>query len=454
MNPFRYFNKFDSEEKNKIRSMLQQDDVDDYELENPREKVDYSYFGEKSYLENRNLPPIKVYIYGNYPHFEKATAYFMLKKAGVEFSPKYRDHYYDLGWFWDSRITVDKQAQKCREFSSKLKFINLYLVDTSKDYVAKTMEENFGYTFKIDPKTFDGYCIAKHNGNGTKSCFFLKCPINADEIFHDHCYQKIINFTSDTDKNILNEIRVPVFKNIIPFIFFKTRNKGLRFTSKNKSMNIVNPLQHLTAEECDKILSYCKNIGLEYGELDILRCENTKQIYIIDVNNTAWWPPNKLGDADRNIALNLMWNAFLEAFMPDKFERYHVPDNYLDDFVDWRENAKPREKKKMSYRGLKYVGNLVDRTYEEKWRELYAGFLSRPPSQPKPEKKQEKKPEKKQEVKQEKPNDKKKEKKEEKKMEIIEDKKDGNLSGFRAIKGGKGSLNFGNILRPNMAMRR
>jgi len=381
--------KFESEEKKKIRDLLRMDDVDDYELENPREITDFAYFGDQqSYLENKKLNPIKIFIYGNYPHFEKATAYFMLRKANVEFSNQYKPDYYDIGWFWDSRITLDKRSKKCREQSEKIKFINLFLMDTSKDFVAKSMEKYFGYSFKIDPKTYNGYCIAKHNGNGTKSCFFLKCPIDADEIFHDHCYQKIINYVSENDPHILYEIRIPIFKNIIPFSFFKTRNKGLRFTSKNKSMNIVPATYKLSHDECQQILSYCHSIGLEYGELDILRCEETGKIYIIDVNNTPWWPPNKLGDIERNISLNMMWNAFLEAFMPEKYNNYHIPDAYLDDFISYKNPEKNnREKKLISYNGYKFVGMNQNLPYQDLWKELHIKFLTQPKPQPKPQQK-------------------------------------------------------------------
>jgi len=378
--------KFESESKKNIRSLLQQEDADDYELENPREKVDFSYFGDQpSYLESKRLPPIKIYIYGNYSHFEKATAYFMLRKAGVEFSDDYREKYYDIGWFWDSRITVDKTTKKCRQQSREVRFINYFLIDTSKDFVAKSIESHFGYTFKIDPRSFNGYCIAKHNGNGTKSCFFLKCPIDADEVFHDHCYQKIINYSSETDRSTLYEVRVPIFKNIIPFTFFKTRNKGLRFTSKNRSMQIVPANAHLSNEELESIIEYCRSIGLEYGELDILRCDDTKQIYIIDVNNTAWWPPNKLGDIDRNIALNMMWNAWLEAFLPDKFDLYHIPDDYLDDFVNSKNpNKNLREKSLVNYSGYKYVGKYYELPYNDLWKEIHKKFLSQSYVKPKP----------------------------------------------------------------------
>jgi len=347
-----------------IRDLLKQEDVTKYEI--AEEKVNFSYFGDKpSYLETKNLEPIRVSIYGDYPHFEKATAYFMLKKAGVIFGERFdAEKKWDIGWFWDPRITLNKGANKIRERSKKIKMINLFLQDTSKNFVAESVEQHFGYTFKIDPNTYQGYCIAKHNGNGTKSCFFLKCPINADEIFHDHCYQKIINFSSKTEEGVLNEIRVPIFKNIIPFAFFKRRSKGLRFTSKNRSMKIGNPLEYLSEEECKNIISYCNKIGLEYGELDILRCDESGLIYIIDVNNTPWWPPNNLSDTDRNISLNLMWNAFLEAFLPDKFQYYHVPDENIDDFVNVN---KPRERLKISYNALKYVSTVP---YEFNYKQL------------------------------------------------------------------------------------
>ncbi len=377
----------ESIEKKNLRSLLTLDDTQDYELEQPKEKIDFTFFGDgPTYLTSKKLPPLKVYIYGNYPHFEKATAYFMLQKAKVEFSSEFKKNYYDIGWFWDARITVDKTSKKCREFSEHIRFINLFLIDTSKEFVARAMEQYFGYSFKIDPKTFDGYCIAKHNGNGTKSCFFLKCPINADEIFHDHCYQKIINFSCPTDKNTLYEIRVPIFKYIIPFTFFKTRNKGLRFTSKNRSMDITPATKHLSEEECQKILSYCRKIGLEYGELDILRCDETNQIYIIDVNNTAWWPPNKLENIERNIALNMMWNAWLEVFLPDKFNDYHIPDEFLDDYYDSKNTHKNnRVKKDIKYNEYKFVGKQYEFPYETLWKELNRKFLNRP--KPKEEKK-------------------------------------------------------------------
>jgi hypothetical protein len=370
-------------EMEKIRNMLKLDNPDVYELDNPREAVDFAYFGdEASYLQKKNVPPLKFYIYGNYPHFEKATAYFMLRKAGANFVNKF-DRNADIGWFWDSQIKLDKKTDKTFDFTKELRFLNYFLVNTSKEFVAKSMEEHFGYTFKINPRTFNGYCIAKHNGNGTKSCFFLKCPINADEVFHDHCYQKIINYSNKSDSSTLYELRVPIFKNIIPFTFFKTRNKGLRFTSKNRSMEIVPATAHLSEQECQDIIMYCRRIGLEYGEIDILRSDDDGKIYIIDVNNTPWWPPNKLGDIDRNIALNMMWNALIQGFFPEKMGTYYIPDDHLDDFVNHKKPEKNnRNRKIINQEQFRFIGKDYEFPYQKMRDELFANYKKKPPQPP------------------------------------------------------------------------
>ena len=55
-----------SENLMKARQLLTLADERDYELENPREKKNYCYFGAvKPITVEKNLTPLKVYIYGN-----------------------------------------------------------------------------------------------------------------------------------------------------------------------------------------------------------------------------------------------------------------------------------------------------------------------------------------------------------------------------------------------------
>ena len=357
--------------EHKLRQLLTQIDIKDYDLKNPSTNQNYSNFGKKkSYLVEKNVEPLKVYIYGDYQHYQKSAVYFMFRKAGVTVNRRLNE-VCDVGLLWDPRIDIDKQTPKLKQNSKKVKMINLFLKDTSKDYIAIEFEKHFGYSYRIDPLVYDGYCMGKHNGNGTKSCFFLKCPINANEIFKDHSYQKIIDYTDKNDSNILYELRVPIVGGIIPCVLFKTRNRGLRFTSKNRSIQIVKPTEYLTENECNKIITFCSSIGLEFGEIDILRSNETGKIYIIDVNNTSWWPPNKLGDIDRNIVLNLMWNSFLEAFLPHHYKNYHIPDNLIDDFMYSNSEKNDRSKVLYKYKDNRFTRNKYKMAYKVTWRKLY-----------------------------------------------------------------------------------
>jgi len=241
----------------------------------------------------------------------------------------------DIVIVWDPWGRVKKNKKKMailRAYGKGKKKINFKLISCQKDFTTKIFDEMFEHKLGINPQEYNGYAVAKHNDNGTKSCFFIKCPIEADEVFENHIYQKIIDFYHPYDNEILCEIRVPIFGGIVPFVFFKERARGLRFTSKNRKVSIANVEDHLTENEVEQIQKYCRKVGLEYGDLDILRGQDGL-IYIIDVNNTPWWPPNKLFNRDRNIALNIFWNAWLKAFLPSLFESLRVPDNEIDDYV-------------------------------------------------------------------------------------------------------------------------
>ena len=360
--------------EHKLRQLLTQIDLKDYDLKNEANKnqanKNESNNKKNSYLKEKNLDPLKVYIYGDYPHYQKSVIYFMLNKAGVIVNRKLNE-VCDIGLLWDPRIDIDKYTPKLKQNSKKVRMINLFLKDTSKDFIATEFEKFFGYSYKINPSTYNGYCIGKHNGNGTKSCFFLKCPINANEIFKDYSYQKIIDYTDINDSDTLYELRVPIVGGIIPYVLLKTRSRGLRFTSKNRSIEVVKPLSYLTANECNQIITFCSSIGLELGEIDILRSNENGKIYIIDVNNTSWWPANKLGDIDRNIVLNLLWNSFLEAFLPKYYKKYHIPDDLIDDFVNSNNENDNRLRVSYKYNENRFIRKQYKMDYKLTWRKVY-----------------------------------------------------------------------------------
>jgi hypothetical protein len=147
-------------------------------------------------------------------------------------------------------------------------------------------------------------------------------------------------------------------------------------------MEIVPATAHLSEQECQDIIMYCRRIGLEYGEIDILRSDDDGKIYIIDVNNTPWWPPNKLGDVDRNIALNMMWNAWIQGFFPEKMGTYYIPDEHLDDFVNHKKPEKNnRNRKIINQEQFRFIGKDYDFPYQKMRDELFANYKKKPPQE-------------------------------------------------------------------------
>jgi hypothetical protein len=151
-------------------------------------------------------------------------------------------------------------------------------------------------------------------------------------------------------------------------------------------MEIVPATAHLSEQECQDIIMYCRRIGLEYGEIDILRSDEDGKIYIIDVNNTQWWPPNKLGDIDRNIALNMMWNAWIQGFFPEKTGTYYIPDDHLDDFVNHKKPEKNnRNRKIINQEQFRFIGKDYDFPYQKMRDDLFANYKKKPPQQVTPQ---------------------------------------------------------------------
>ena len=293
------------------------------------------------------------YIYANTQHYEKSGIFYMFRKHKINATYDINENH-DFGFFWDPLLKLKKNTGKMVNYIKKNNrtLINQKIKGTSKEYIGKVFNKIFNYTLRVDPLTYHGTAIVKKNGNGTKFGEILDLPINENEVLQNHTYQKLILSNSSKNKNIFYEIRVPIFGNIIPCIFYKTRREDKRFESKNIKVEILRTDEILSQEELHQIVYYCKYINLDYGEIDILRNNEDGKIYIIDVNNTPWWPCNKLTGTDRNIALNMFWNAFLEYFFPEKYTQYHIPDDKIDDY------KKKKEPKIIPYNEYKYVGYI------------------------------------------------------------------------------------------------
>ena len=189
--------------------------------------------------------------------------------------------------------------------------INLRATNISKTHVERVHAEIFGYTTAIDPLTYRGPCLRKSDVNALHDGAIVQCPI--EKLESGFVYERLID--NMTPAGAL-DMRVPIFGSILPLVYHKTRSLEARFLTFH-SATLRETDDVLSKDEQAKILQFCRAIGLDYGELDVLRDNGDGRIYVVDANNT----PDSieyLTKEEREEALKRTARAFLDAFLHDR----------------------------------------------------------------------------------------------------------------------------------------
>ena len=161
----------------------------------------------------------------------------------------------------------------------KLKYsypvINGRLNDVTKSNVDKVFTEVFGYSSFIDPLKYPERYVRKSELQGDKSGRVFSENQKPRSGF---VYQRLIN-------NVVNgyriDYRVYVINQEIVWIREKWKNRIIEpGLIKSRPAH-----EAFSYEERRKILDFCEVIGMDYGELDILREDAKGKLYIVDVND-------------------------------------------------------------------------------------------------------------------------------------------------------------------------
>ncbi|KRR10475.1 hypothetical protein CQ12_10485 [Bradyrhizobium jicamae] len=101
----------------------------------------------------------------------------------------------------------------------------------------------------------------------------------------------------------------------LPLVYLKRRWKHQRFVNTNFEVKIV-PTENVTsAQERKLILSFAREIGLDFGELDTLRDRGTGKLYIVDAAKTPFGPPGRLSFLQKRKAVKRISAAFRSEFL-------------------------------------------------------------------------------------------------------------------------------------------
>jgi len=184
--------------------------------------------------------------------------------------------------FEDTTVRTDDKILS--DLSARYNVLNARCGDIGKDRVNRVFFESFGYGTTIDPLTYQGVYVKKININALHQAEILDKPSTPEKGF---VYQKLID--NQTDENSVTDIRTFIFGEDIPFTLYRKHGISDRFDDTVLATR-VDTDKAFTKEEQAAIIKFCKDFGLDYGELDILRDRKDGKIYIVDVNNTPSGP--------------------------------------------------------------------------------------------------------------------------------------------------------------------
>lgn len=174
-------------------------------------------------------------------------------------------------------------------------------LDTRKPNVEKVFAAVAGYDVHLDPLRSEGFAVVKSEMNGAHDGRIVKLPL-AEAEPGAVCERLIANVLADH----VFDIRLPFVLGQPVLGYVKFRERSRRFENSNACVKLVGPAEILTDDEIDLCQRFCDAIGLDYGELDILRDGDRGRIYVVDVNNTPAGPPKGLSESDRATSLRLI----------------------------------------------------------------------------------------------------------------------------------------------------
>ena len=199
---------------------------------------------------------------------------------------------YDAAIKWKDGTYVpnDSVIEKLKNTSH---MVNAGTTDISKGHVMAVFERVFGYPLGVDPTTYEGPILRKSEINAAHDGTVVQGPLSETERLatsRSYVYQHLVDNVHD---GLAKDLRVPIFGDDIPFVRVKYRPVEQRFDHAGRSQvddAVVAPDEVLSSTEQQRILDLCRAMGLDYGELDVLRDRATDRIYVVDVNDTPTGP--------------------------------------------------------------------------------------------------------------------------------------------------------------------
>ena len=189
---------------------------------------------------------------------------------------------YNTGDAYD--VVFNSSQKELHEFDLKTTktIINGRCNNVLKNNVDSKWEAVTGRGLSVNPMEFKGWCVEKTLKQGTNSGRFVMCPHPPKK---DFGYFKWVD-TRD-ENMMLNDYRMVICGGKVILCLIKRKPQDNPFRFSHTGYIKVNEMHYFSTGEINNIVTFTQAIGLDFGEIDVLRSNFDGEVYVIDVNNLA-----------------------------------------------------------------------------------------------------------------------------------------------------------------------
>jgi len=193
------------------------------------------------------------------------------------------------------------------------RLVNFACEDVSKTHVANTFARVAGYDLSVDPASHAGPMVEKSELNAAHDGRIIEGPVRPQP---DKTYQRVVD--NEIEGGLVEDLRCCIVGGEPTVVFRKRRPLERRFLNENTEVVLDQPAAVYTADELDVIRAFARELGLDWGGVDVLRDRGSGRIYIVDANKTDMGPPLALMLGDKLKSTRRMARAFAGRLAPKR----------------------------------------------------------------------------------------------------------------------------------------
>ena len=193
------------------------------------------------------------------------------------------------------------------------RLVNFGCDDVSKSHVASVFARVAGYDLTVDPMTYSGPMVEKSELNAAHDGRIIEGPMAPID---GKSYQRLVD--NEIEGGLVEDLRTCIVGGEPTVVFRKRRLLARRFMNENAQVVLDQPSQVYTRDELAVIRAFARELGLDWGGMDVLRDRASGRIYIVDANKTDMGPPVALKLGDKLKSTRRMARAFASRLAPKR----------------------------------------------------------------------------------------------------------------------------------------